>query len=76
MNPGTVEHLVGQPSTDHVASQVAVTRRGKVPTFFIRECPACGRPIQIKVEYWGRRLYCQHCGCRFLAMDRPDSHSP
>ena len=38
-------------------------------TFFVQECPTCGRRLQIRVVYLGRRLYCQHCGGRFLAAD-------
>jgi hypothetical protein len=38
-------------------------------TFFVQECPTCGRRLQIRVVYLGRRLYCQHCGGPFLAAD-------
>jgi hypothetical protein len=36
---------------------------------FVQECPVCGRPLQIRVEYLGRLLTCQHCGGRFTAKD-------
>ena len=39
------------------------------PTYFVQECPTCGRRLQIRVEYLGRRLVCQHCHGRFMAMD-------
>jgi RNase P subunit RPR2 len=33
-------------------------------TYFVQECPTCGRRLQIRVEYLGRRVVCQHCqGC-------------
>jgi hypothetical protein len=36
---------------------------------FVQECPICGRPLQIRVEYLGRLLTCRHCGGRFTAKD-------
>ena len=38
-------------------------------TFFIRECPTCGRRLQIRVEYLGRLVRCKHCEARFEADD-------
>jgi hypothetical protein len=38
-------------------------------TFFVQECPTCGRRLQIRVAYLGKRLYCQHCGGPFFASD-------
>lgn len=40
-------------------------------TFFVRECPTCGRMLQIRVEYLGRLLVCEHCRGGFEATD-PD----
>lgn len=37
--------------------------------YFIQECPTCGRSLQIRVEYLGRRLVCEHCHGRFTARD-------
>ncbi len=39
--------------------------------FFVQECPICGRPLQIRVEYLGRRLTCDHCGGPFIAAEAP-----
>ncbi len=39
------------------------------PTFFIQECPTCGRRLQIRVEHLGRRVVCQHCQGHLLAAD-------
>ena len=36
-------------------------------TFFIRECPTCGRRLQIRVEYLGRMVRCKHCEAHFVA---------
>ena len=36
-------------------------------TFFIRECPTCGRRLQIRVEYLGRQVRCKHCDAQFEA---------
>jgi hypothetical protein len=40
--------------------------------FFVQECPVCGRPLQIRVEYLGRRLNCDHCGGAFIAAETPE----
>ena len=39
------------------------------PTFFIQECPTCGRRLQIRVEHLGRRVVCQHCQAHLIAAD-------
>ncbi len=40
-------------------------------TFFLRECPTCGRNLQIRVQYLGRLVRCPHCSGQFEAHD-PD----
>ena len=40
--------------------------------YFVQECPTCGRRLEIRVEYLGRRVACQHCRGQFLANDHPD----
>jgi hypothetical protein len=37
--------------------------------FFHQGCPVCGRRLEINVELLGRRVFCQHCGGGFVAMD-------
>jgi hypothetical protein len=37
--------------------------------YFIQECPTCGRRLQIRVEYLGKRVTCQHCRGQFEAID-------
>ena len=39
------------------------------PTYFVQECPTCGRRLQIRVEYLGRKVVCQHCQGPLLAAD-------
>jgi hypothetical protein len=39
------------------------------PMYFIQGCPTCGRRLQIRVEYLGKRVVCQHCQGKFVAMD-------
>ena len=39
------------------------------PTYYVQECPTCGRRLQIRVEYLGRRLICQHCQGSLVASD-------
>lgn len=43
-------------------------------TFFLRECPTCGRSLQIRVQYLGRLVCCPHCSGQFEAHD-PDLES-
>ncbi len=43
--------------------------------FFHQGCPVCGRRLEIDVSLLGRRVYCQHCGGGFVAMD-PDMGTP
>jgi hypothetical protein len=39
------------------------------PTYFVQGCPTCGRRLQIRVEYLGRKVVCQHCQGKFIATD-------
>lgn len=38
-------------------------------TNFVQECPTCGRSLQVRVEYLGHQVVCQHCRGRFEAVD-------
>jgi hypothetical protein len=38
-------------------------------TYFLRDCPTCGRKVQIRVEYLGKRVACRHCHAVFEAAD-------
>ena len=38
-------------------------------TYFVQECPTCGRRLQVRIEYLGRTVVCQHCRGPFLARD-------
>ena len=38
-------------------------------TYFVQECPTCGRTLHVRVEYLGKRLVCQHCGGALIATD-------
>ncbi len=38
-------------------------------TFFVKECPTCGRKLQVRIEYLGREMMCNHCGGDFVADD-------
>lgn len=51
----------------HRLADASVTRTVKV--FFQQGCPVCGRRLEIDVSLLGRRVYCQHCGGGFVAMD-------
>jgi hypothetical protein len=43
------------------------------PTYFVQECPTCGRRLQIRVEHLGRSVVCQHCQGRLIAADPANS---
>jgi hypothetical protein len=38
-------------------------------TYFVQECPTCGRSLRVRVEYLGKLVVCQHCRARFEACD-------
>jgi len=38
-------------------------------TYFVQECPTCGRNLQVRVEYLGKQIVCQHCGAKFEACE-------
>lgn len=40
--------------------------------FYVQECPTCGRNLQVRVEYLGRLIVCQHCEARFEASHSSD----
>jgi DNA-directed RNA polymerase subunit RPC12/RpoP len=44
-------------------------------TYFVQECPTCGRRLQIRVEYLGKRVACQHCRGQFDAIE-PTNRAP
>ncbi len=37
--------------------------------YYHQHCPVCGRLLQIRVNLLGMRVYCQHCGGGFRALD-------
>ena len=45
-------------------------------TYFVQECPTCGRNLQIRVEYLGKQVVCQHCDGGFEACDPTRSLYP
>lgn len=44
-------------------------------TYFVQECPTCGRTLQVRIEYLGKKVTCQHCAASFVAFD-PDAGYP
>lgn len=38
-------------------------------TYFVQECPTCGRRLRIRVDYLGKRVACQHCQGAFVATE-------
>jgi recombinational DNA repair protein (RecF pathway) len=43
-------------------------------TYFVQECSTCGRNLQVRVEYLGKRVVCQHCGAGFEAHEPGEEH--
>ena len=39
--------------------------------YFIRSCPTCGRSLEVRVEYLGKRVSCKHCSAQFDTSDPP-----
>jgi hypothetical protein len=44
--------------------------------YYVQECPTCGRSLQVRVEYLGKRVACQHCSARFQASDPSSAAYP
>lgn len=42
-------------------------------TYFVQECPTCGRSLEIRVEYLGKRVACRHCRGELVATDPASS---
>jgi len=38
-------------------------------TYFVQECPTCGRRLHVRVVYLGKKVVCQHCSGKFTARD-------
>lgn len=38
-------------------------------TFFVQDCPICGRRVRVSVEYLGKAVKCQNCRAIFVARD-------
>ncbi len=44
-------------------------------TFFVQQCPTCGRRLRVCVEYLGKRIQCRHCRGTLIARDPENSPS-
>ena len=55
--------------TGHVDVGVEGDTAMSKSTYFVQECPTCGRNLEVRVEYLGRRVVCQHCRGQFVACD-------
>jgi len=45
-------------------------------TYFVQECPTCGRRAQVRVIDFGKRVACRHCGAQFTACDPQSPEYP
>lgn len=39
-------------------------------TYFVQDCPVCGRYLQVRLELLGKTVCCRHCRGSFTARDR------
>lgn len=44
--------------------------------FYVQPCPACGRNLQVRVDYLGKGIACQHCQASFVAQQATRTPSP
>lgn len=49
---------------------------GKNSTYVLRECPVCGRRLQVRVEYLGSEISCVHCHGSFVVSMTADQIRP
>ena len=40
--------------------------------YFVQNCPACGRSLQVKIAYLGKGIECQHCKAEFVASQQDE----
>ena len=45
-------------------------------TYFVQECPTCGRKLQVRVEHLGKKVVCRHCAAKFEAYDSSSGSYP
>ncbi len=45
-------------------------------TYFVQGCPTCGRKLEVRVQYLGKQVVCQHCNARFEAYDASTASYP
>jgi len=38
-------------------------------TYFVQDCPVCGRYLQVRLELLGKTVSCRHCRGSFTARD-------
>ncbi|MFV1964221.1 MAG: response regulator [Pirellulaceae bacterium] len=38
-------------------------------TFFVQDCPVCGRYLQVRLKLLGKSIACPHCRGNFVARD-------
>jgi DNA-directed RNA polymerase subunit RPC12/RpoP len=69
--PASGPHILMSQRMDPVGERIAGKRRYQMPrsTYFVQECPTCGRNLQVRVEYLGKQIVCQHCSARFEACE-------
>jgi hypothetical protein len=38
-------------------------------TYFVQECPICGRRLQVRLEFLGKAIACPHCQGQMIGED-------
>lgn len=44
--------------------------------YYVQPCPACGRTLQVRVDYLGKGVSCRHCNATFVAQQQSRAPSP
>ena len=67
---GTVMFILTRRYTEPLG-ELSVAGDAVMPrsTYFVQECPTCGRNLQVRIEYLGKQVVCQHCAARFEACE-------
>lgn len=45
-------------------------------TYFVQPCPTCGRSLQIRLQYLGKKVVCRHCQGSLVAWDPDEPIDP
>lgn len=44
--------------------------------YYVQSCPACSRRLQVRVDYLGKAIRCQHCNAQLVAQQESAPVAP